>query len=761
MQDRILFFEKSSSLDRMTSNLKWMVSMIFESDPDQIKQLDSLTLVKLMKRLMLSECRLVAIPLRGANVPLQITVADGGEDGRVEWTGGIDVTNYFPSRFCIFQSKARDLTEALIKAEILKKQKKGPPKLNAAISEVLSRQGSYIVFCSHPLGSKKIPRLRKAICDAIRAGGGNPNDAAAIEIYDANRISDWVNTHAAVALWLTEHSRRRSLAGFQSHESWGRATEIHAIPWIDTDETRFVPVNLDIPPIERKATDRNTWTFAQAAESVLKHLAQDKVALRIVGPSGFGKTRFAYELFNRLGTVAGATENAAMIYANRMVVGDEIPKLALELADSGSPTMLVVDECPDEMHRKLVDVAQRSGSCLRLVTIDIETKIGQARETLTIRLAPALDQTIGSIAKAVAPPLSDSEVHFIQELAHGFPKMAVLAAQQNGHRRQAIHSVEQLLDRIIWDRKVCNDTAQKALECLSLFEWVGLTERAGSEAAFIAKELAGMLEDDFIAHVKSFVPRGIVEQRGDFIQVTPVPLAAHLGRHRLALLPEARLETFFSQAPPNLKTNLLKRMRWLDMSPEAKKFAHHLLRSDNLGNIDTLHTGFGAECLDRLVHVAPETAMATIDRVFGGLTTTDLSTIKEGRRHLIWALEKLVFRRQSFDRAATLLRRLAAAETEEGISNNATGQFKQLYKLYLSGTEADPAARLLVLDDGLRSSNPKERELCVEALGHMLEVNHFVRNGGVKRLAAVIASRIGNQRPMVKSITSSVLLQLD
>jgi hypothetical protein len=150
--------------------------MIFESDPDQIKQLGSFKLVKLMKRLMLSECRLVGIPLRGASVPLQITVADGGEDGRVEWIGGIEATDYFPSRLCIFQSKAQDLTASSIKSEILKKQKKGLPKLNAAISEVLSRQGSYIVFCSHPLGPKKIPKLREAIFDAIRAGGGNPTD---------------------------------------------------------------------------------------------------------------------------------------------------------------------------------------------------------------------------------------------------------------------------------------------------------------------------------------------------------------------------------------------------------------------------------------------------------------------------------------------------------------------------------------------------------------------------------------------------------
>ena len=61
--------------------------MVFEVSPDFIKTLDSVMLVRLMKRLMLAECRLTDIPLRAASVPLQVTVPDGGEDGRVEWTG--------------------------------------------------------------------------------------------------------------------------------------------------------------------------------------------------------------------------------------------------------------------------------------------------------------------------------------------------------------------------------------------------------------------------------------------------------------------------------------------------------------------------------------------------------------------------------------------------------------------------------------------------------------------------------------------------
>lgn len=710
--------------------------MIFEVDADQISRLDSSQLVQLMKRLMLAECRLVDIPLRAVTVPLQITVADGGEDGRVEWTNGVDTTDFFPARLSIFQSKAQNLTEATITAEVLKKPKKGLAKLNDAVSEVLLRQGAYVVFCSHAFTGQKIKKLRKAIESAIRSGGDNPSRAAAIDVYDANRIADWVNTHPPVALWLASLQSRQAVVGFLSHAAWGRSPEVYEVPWVANDIPRFTPINIVIPEAERKGRNRNAWFFEQAAEAALRFLAEDKAVLRIVGPSGFGKTRFVFELFNRRITTSDEIERAALIYADFTIVGDESVKLALEIADAGSPAILVVDECPDEMHTKLASIARRAGSRLRLITIDVETKIVEAANTLVLRLEPAADETIGAIARSVAPDLNDSAARFIQVLAKGFPNMAVLAAQQKGVGAKAIRSAEQFLDRIIWGRRQRDNGAQKALELLSLFDWVGLTGRVADESALIAEKLGGMTHDTFVEHIKSFASRGIVVRRGDFVHVTPIPLAASLGANRLALLSAERLATFFAEAPKRLKESLLRRFRWLDTLPEAKAFAQRLLDTEYLGNLTTLNTEFGAECLDRLVHVDPDLAMATIQRVFGGLSSEELQGIKAGRRHLVWALDKLAFRKESFDGTATLLRRLAASETEGRISNNATGQFTQLYQLYLSGTEAPPAARLLVLDDGLRSPNPKEREVCVEALGKMLDTGHFSRSGGSEEIGS-------------------------
>lgn len=220
--------------------------MIFEVTPDQISQLVATRLVELMKRLLLAECGLAKIPLRASSVPLQITVPDGGEDGRVEWTGGANSTNYFPRRFCVFQSKAQALTKARVISEILKTKKRGQQKLvlNDAVLETISKKGAYVLFSSRPLTGQK----KKALCSdakaAIRKGGGNSAEIQ-IEIYDANRIADWVNAHPAVALWVSSGVRLRSVSGFQSFDGWSRAHEIKVVPWIEDNKARYVPTNLD------------------------------------------------------------------------------------------------------------------------------------------------------------------------------------------------------------------------------------------------------------------------------------------------------------------------------------------------------------------------------------------------------------------------------------------------------------------------------------------------------------------------------------
>ena len=449
--------------------------MIFDAEPDYIATLDSKQLVKLMKRLLLAEARLTGLPLRAATVPLQITVPDGGEDGSISWTGGADSTPYIPARFTILQSKAQDLTESRVKNEVLAKSRKGKaPALNDAVAEVLANSGAYIIFCRQPMTGAKRKTLQKAIRNSIKSVGANPKAAAAIEIYDANLIADWVNSHPAVTLWLASVRASRNLAGFQTHEGWGRYPDMSA-PWKASDEPRFAPAT--VPEEERRVKERGSWTYEQASAKVRDFLGDPKAIVRIYGPSGFGKSRFVYEVLNNSGSVSDEIDTASVVHCDGSISGDEVVKLALECGDADLAAILVVDECNDELHQKLANIVRRTGSRLCLVTMDIETKVLQASDTLSLRVEKADDKLIGEIAKGVAPKLPDTATRFITELAEGFPRMAVLAAQQHGAGRQTLESVEQVLERIIWAGKARNQEAQRALEVAALFEWLGIEGR--------------------------------------------------------------------------------------------------------------------------------------------------------------------------------------------------------------------------------------------------------------------------------------------
>lgn len=188
------------------------------------------------------------------------------------------------------------------------------------------------------------------------------------------------------------------------------------------------------------------------------------------------------------------------------------------------------------------------------------------------------------------------------------------------------------------------------------------------------------------------------------------------------------MEAFIGSADQALVLSMLGQWRNLDTAQTVRRVAAKLLASGAaVGTRAALMTDFGARCLDALVHVLPDMAMSVLSRELDGLTHEELLVWADGRRHIVEALSKLVFRRQTFDPAARLLLRLAAAENEQW-SNNAAGLFKQLFQVELSGTEAGPVERFAVLDEGLSSDNEAMASVCVEALSSALDI-HVSRMG--------------------------------
>ncbi len=101
---------------------------MFAVHPDEIKDFSGDQLVALLRRLLYAEARKAGVPLRGVEVPLQITVSDGGQDGSISWEGGNASTDYLPGRDIIFQCKAKDSGDAQWKREVWTKPTQ-PPRI--------------------------------------------------------------------------------------------------------------------------------------------------------------------------------------------------------------------------------------------------------------------------------------------------------------------------------------------------------------------------------------------------------------------------------------------------------------------------------------------------------------------------------------------------------------------------------------------------------------------------------------------------------
>jgi hypothetical protein len=133
-------------------------------------------------------------------------------------------------------------------------------------------------------------------------------------------------------------------------------------------------------------------------------------------------------------------------------------------------------------------------------------------------------------------------------------------------------------------------------------------------------------------------------------------------------------------------------------------------------SVELLSRPGAAEVLSYLAEIDANAVAQLLESVIGDLSREELLLIDSGvRRHLVYALEKIAFRGDTFDQAADLLLDLAVAENEQ-FGNNATGVFKGLFPVLGGATEAGPEARFRVLDEALASDEPERRGIAVDTL---------------------------------------------
>lgn len=679
---------------------------------EDIDGLDSTQLQTLLGKLLHLEARSHGIARSIISAPdsAQITIPDGGLDASIHWHNGPTRTDWLCSQHCGFQSKATPMPPGKCESEVV-----GGPKsrVSPEIEALLRAGGTYIIFCKQGLNKKsqfdnRIDSIRKG----LRTGGYVDANKASLDFYDGNKIRNWVNCYPSTINWVLSARGKRPWTGVQAYASWAKNDDIYKFSFVVNERIKNQIRSLQSLILEPRST------------------------VRLTGLPGLGKTRLAFEALSP--NVSNSSQTAlsdSVMYVQSVGKETEIIEIAETLRDAQSWAVLVIDDCSPQLHGRIASIAKNRDSRFSLLTLDFEPEHAAIGGN-SVAMDTAETEIIEGMIRQTYPTIPKDDIQRIVEFASGFPQMADLLAQAQIAGRDDLHNLfrPEVYEKLIWGRETNQNRKHlTVLQTCSIFKTLGTDDALRTELEFAAS-LTNLTVDEFEEGINYFLSRKRIQKAGRYIGVSPPPLALRLAADWWQQAPTSRWQRLFGGGvPKGLIDALCSQLRLLDFIHEARtKVAALCGEHAPFGSAEALNTEQGSLCFRSMVEVNPEATAMALERAFADWPVNQLRAVGPGRRNLVWALEKLVFRQTTFESAARVLLAFAAAENENW-GNNATGQFKQLYQLHLGGTETPAIARLSVIDDAINSNVREKQRVAVVALEHALNTHNFTRTGGAER----------------------------
>ena len=672
-----------------------------EASGSHVSELTERTLPTLLRRLLNAEAHSNGIPSSRVHVSGAITTADGGEDGRIEWTEGPSGTDHLPTRFCQFQLKTGGVTPAKAAKEVVTKS----GFVKSKVREAIEQGGVYIVMCARSYTQREIADRFRRILKALRATG-LPVREDQVEFRDADQIADWVNQYPSVATWLLEEVEPGLLGPFRSWAHWSGRHEHQASPYV-----------LD----ER---------MGRVATYLRETINEPRGIARIVGRSGIGMSRLTLEALGAIRDRTIALRDS-VLYAVESEAGPvDVRRAVQNLADCGKRAVVVVDDCTTETRRQIASMAQRASSQLSLVTIENESPDGRTPErALCVSRAP--DSVVEGIVRQVSPKLSAWDQSRVARFSEGFPKIALLVCAARKANDPLAHATESdLVDRfVLGSESHERDMTLKVARLLAVF-WAVRYSDSGSDWGHEIWPLGRALSaEDFHAALGELARRGVAKRNGRNISIRPRPIALRLAERQWQDWQPARWDLVLAgETSPDSRIMAARQLALLNSTEIAIRVVEHVCRPNgSLVGWSGVSRPGNAELLSCLAEVCPDIVAELLERA---LSEVELESVGDDtRRHIVRALEKIAFDRETFVAGARLLLRLATHENEPW-ANNATGQFSALFPVVLGNTAAGAEDRLAMLRDAADSEDPSQLGVVVEALIKGIRTDHFSREVG-------------------------------
>ncbi|MGW5840000.1 hypothetical protein ACWFZ6_18505 [Methylorubrum extorquens] len=681
---------------------------MFDVSPDEIALLNDVDLRELVGRLCEAEIASLGLSTSAVTWGGNQTAADGGLDVRVALPEGTLIAGYIPRYSTGFQVKTPDMARAAILAEM-----RPNGTIRPVIEELAEESGAYIIVSSHGSTADTALRNRR---NALREALTGVVTAAQLHVdfFDRTRLATWVRQHPGLITWVKEKVGR-ALVGWRPYGSWAGAAEGVEAEYLLDDKLRL-----------RLGTQRDAHTqpVADAIDELRDELAQPRKVIRLVGLSGVGKTRLVQALFDARISSRPLPPSLA-VYTNLSDDPDPQPAgLISDLIANRTRAILIVDNCPPDLHRRLSDLCAASNSTVSVLTVEYDVRDDQPEGTQVVSLDTSSPDLIEKLIQRRFSHLSEVDARTIAEASGGNARIAIaLAGTVQRSETVSGLSDDELFQRLFRQRHEPNDALLLAAQACSLVYSFQGEALAGDEAELSRLAvLADQAPRELYRHVGELLRRDLVQRRGVWRAVLPHAIANRLAARALEDTPYDLIDQqLVTGGTDRLARSFSRRLAFLHEHPHAVAIVDRWLASGGLLGDVTALDGLRREMFENVAPVLPETTLKALERAGGSDPQVAAIVLSEYR----WLLCSLAYDPPLFERSATLLAMAATHSSDEREAKEASDAFTSLFTIYLSGTHATIEQRLGLIEQLLRSGEPRQRSLGLAALDEFLEATHF------------------------------------
>jgi hypothetical protein len=687
---------------------------LFEITGDDIALLDDTELRALIGLLCEADYRLAGLPTKGITWGGNQDASDGGIDVFVQGETPPPKNSFVPKNITIFQVKKPDMPRAKILKEM---QHNGV--LREEIKSLIQKNGAYIIVSSGASTTEKtLSNRTKAMKEAVASEDTHQN--LCLQFFDRNCVATWVRSHPSMILWVRNRIGRQ-LKGWRPYENWAKAPGGIEEEYLVDDGLRL------------HDTTRSTDNIMSAKDGLIKlrsSLSTPGISVRLAGLSGVGKTRLVQAMFDkRVGEQALNLSQA--FYTDMSDSPNPDPRTFAErlIADK-TRAILIVDNCPPDLHRRLTQTCTESHSSVSLLTVEYDVRDDLPEETSVFRLEPASDDIIEKLIIKRFSHISQIDAHTIAVFSGGNARVAIALANtvRLGETLSGFRD-ENLFERLFQQRHPSNENLLISAEVFSLvYSFQGTDANSEESEIKLLSSLVNKSGPELYRDIRALKERDLIQMRGEWRALLPHAIANRLAKRALESIPKNKLvQTFIERGSERLIKSFTRRLNYLHDCDSAIEIVNEWLTHDGwIGENTSNLNAFEMEVFKNIAPVSPQKALEAIEHSANGIEGP-LFTSKKNIHSYQFAilLRHLAYDPKLFNRSVKLICRYALSEKPEKNYNSIRDVLKSLFYLYLSGTHASVAARAEIVEALVYSADQNKQELGLFLMDAALESWHF------------------------------------